>query len=189
MSQYYHSSPPFDVEFLGFRGNSVELQRRGWDFSMSRDLMYNRTQIAMRNQQIGLYALQQEHDMPRYDQREIRRLPALVVNAVAPEIRIHSMKSPFVGFHAIDVEPAMMTMEEYKISGADIFRRLLPIAEEKKIYLADAGEMELLQNLMQRQQPKQDEIRERLRLQRLRDEMSMPHQKIEAQIIRLANFR
>lgn len=145
--------------------------------------------MAMRHKQTSLYAYVDSWDIERHDPRDLRRPPAMIVKAVAPEIRIHSMSNPFAGFHAIDAEPAMLTMEEWKLSGADIFRRYTPVAEEKKIYLAEAGEMELLQNLMQRQQPKQDEIRERLRLQRLREASEMPSQVVEAQIIRLANWR
>lgn len=182
---YFLSSPPIDIDFLGFRGNSVELQRRGWMFSFEREYHRNAVRIAMRHGQANMYAMISDFDLPRHNPMEHRPIPTAFINYVAPEVRIMSSYNPFASFNAIDMEPAMLNIQEWKMSGADIFRRLEPVAEQKKIFLAESSEMELLQTLMQKQQPMQDEIRERLR----RAERNQPLQTVEAQIIKLSNWR
>lgn len=144
-----------------------------------------------RHQFYGMIEDPEFYDVPRRHGFGEHKHYEAQVGYMGTDINIHQMGaiSPYHGMRGIDMEPAILTTKEWHMSGADIFRQIPTLGEEKKLFLADASDHALLETLMAKQQPKQDEIRERLRLQRLREGDIMPHQTVEAQIIKLANWR
>lgn len=200
---YHLSSPPVPVYFLGFESTTARLQQAGWDLSFERDSYRQGVRIGMRHKEARLYSMSGfSPDFPRsvdpfiihgedyarargVDARNI--LPPFRIDHVNADIKILSEHNPFKSFKSFDAIPAVITREEWYMSGADIFRSFHDLRETQKIYLDDADDGELLRKLVEKQQPLQAEIRERARMAEARGVPAL--EKVEAKIIRLANWR
>lgn len=175
-------SLPIDVQFAGFRGNTLSLAKAGWDLSMKQGMDFGQftMQLAMRsgNRDCAIYALSNVIRLPYGDiGNAIHSTPmgyakfltsiCFEIAYVANDIRfqvIPQMASRGISFssefNAIDAMPQMRTKEE-SIQDFKFFKMANP--ESQELIITPDRVPEILDLILKAQSKDQAEIRERMK--------------------------
>ena len=193
---------PMKVGFIGFESDTFTLQRNGWSIACEKVLDPTRFNVGVRislfHPGLRQYAITSPVDIERnmriirtHDMRELRNyLETIKFNVVQFasdfKIRVLAETSPF-NFMAVDATPQWIEPKEYMMSELGIFKALA-ITPEQQIYVPENTVDELLTMIRKKQEPMQDEIRERARLAKSREKLNEsasfePERNIRAQIL------
>jgi len=176
---------PVDVEFAGFKSDTLTLQKSGWDLAIEAYAMMERpshdVRMALRNEQAGMYGITCPVEFDRHMMAgaffdgpkgmiEFFRGIQFCVAYLAPRIKFQVMASRGMPqFQAFDANPQVMDIKEIDLADMGIFR---PLNEESEIYLPEQTIAELMDQIIDKQKPQQAEIRERQRKMQRRLEIN-----------------
>ena len=163
-------SRPIRVLFQGWESTTVRLAQSGWDIAVQMDFDYYHDghRVLFGNKNLRLYGLS---DMVRlrlmqgatYDMREEREV--IQVNHIAPNIetiRMHTDVS-MDRFRQVDAIPEVMEHTVTDVDSMNIFKwKDEQPVEQFIIEQADMTVVEHLEAIKKIQQPKQQQIRERM---------------------------
>ncbi len=197
-------SLPIEVEFAGFRGNTLSLAKAGWDLSMRQDTIaaYGGVgmQLAMRHEGAKLYAISHRINIDHGDL--YRHMQSMVgyaefisqqifrIQAVSPSIRFYvmaTMGSMVSEFDAID--PFPQERVEESIEDFKFFKVANPTI--KDIIVSPDQVPELLDLVLRAQKPTMNNVRgrERSRENKIWVDENMrgtkPAHQVQAQLITL----
>lgn len=158
---------------------------------MDQDIYHSRIRLAMRHPEMRCVAISQMNDysfMRKSDRLQREEWPTFIVNRFAGEMRIeyeHS-QNPYVNFQSVDCTPHMIERQVKNIEDLILFT---PARVQTKEIIVDEREVkDLLDEIMQRQQPKQAEIRERIRREEARAKAHGEIPELQTQLIHHANI-
>jgi hypothetical protein len=169
---HYLVSNPVDVFFAGFRSDTLSLQRFGWQFAVEEDVMSRRMRIFMKNPNFAVYGVGYHEDTHFLRTRSVmgshgpvRDMPLIRMN-IGSDFHIISNTEPFElqnRISPVNMEPAYHTLNQYQVvlSKLPIFRPL-PKEDTPRIILEKASIQEILQIALEKQDPRQKEIRQRI---------------------------
>ena len=185
-------SRPAEVWWAGFRSNTYELQRSGWEIAAEEDPRECRVSLILRHKQMALYAIT---DRPEYDYHRSMHhegpLPLFRVVQCAPNIQFRHMATmvsqyQFDNYRQIDAMPqytaeAVKSIEDLKIFSTPLVRTEELIVEPQTVAA-------MLDQIRQMQIPEQERIRARERARERRESYDVaPQQTFHAQIISLSD--
>lgn len=161
----------FSVHFAGFESDTYRLQRNGWNLAFNRPAHKDTIQIAMRHEKAGLYAM--SNDLSFESFYSLSKRPDSSINPFQPGIVfniIHVFNQgrvqifPVMGAAAwtpFDATPSFAQTEELPFDKWVPFKSINPDAPD--IVIPEHTLPELLDIILNKQDPKQKEIRERQR--------------------------
>lgn len=174
-------SPITHVNFAGFRSTTYELSRNGWAISAYEQMDYSKgydrvIQLAMKHE--GGLVLMSSAYMTDMDSMT-RSLPTFDFNVMAASVESRSsfmVRRPDPisidvmdrSFAPIDCVPENTSIDLSSIN-FDEFCLFKPLNDMTTIYVPKATEAELMKIILEKQAPKQKEIRERRRKEGLRN--------------------
>lgn len=193
-------NPICPVHFAGFESDTLRLQRAGWQISAEQLVNRHAIRLALKFEPARVFALTNAvsmKDFYEWDQRgrSVSCPIGFHVQHIANDMRFQIMPMSYrPSFAPIDATPAFEERQEVRFEDLIPFRPLSIDAPE--IVIAQADVSELLDAIIKKQDPKQKEIRERVRRDEWRkgqDGGAMPSigynpvRDIRAQIITLAS--
>lgn len=192
-------SPICQVEFLGFKSDTLSLARAGWSISAQQDFHYHGISIALKHEQARLYAISNSIDMHNIlrltqysyiSKEEATFNTTFQIKWVQTSPIIELIRQPSVQWGAVDPYPSFSNRERIDIKDLIPFKTIRPDAPE--IVIAPESISELMEKIIKLQDPKQKEIRDRQRKEAWRDGQGSnsfnsynPSTNIQAQIISL----
>ncbi len=194
---YAIKSQPIKVISLGFESDTYRLSRAGWSLSVEEDIRMNGAMLAMRHDRLRMFSISKPLRVEYFLMRD-PYLMAEMLSHICFEMEgffpdIHALKVTGVNFNnfkPIDAEPEICRQEIKSIQDFAIFKT---IDKAKEIIVEPETVAELMAEILKRQAPKQEEIREKLRKQRRYESIESmkfdeirPPTDIHAQIITLA---
>lgn len=210
MSSTYNYPYDIPVEFAGLSSTTHRMQCAGWEMMYHAEHDKRRTHIAMRHKGLEVHAMTDDFDLYDIAQDwYMRNAPMFTPDPRASEIAHHferSRERPAIRINVIARDVYFKTIElrfeqyKYLKSGTlnipinagrsymlselpwfDTMPTMTPKDEGKIIYVEDANVTDLMTIILEKQAPKQAEIRERLRKEENRSRIIKP----EANIVRL----
>jgi hypothetical protein len=160
-------SAPIEIHWRGFRSDTVTLQRNGWKVTVKEDQYYRQLQMIMHLEGSDTYAISEPipfHIMQHINEREMGIRPTLQSRVeLTRDFTVQNMipRTGFEGFVPVDCEPRYEQFNYREQSVADLFL-FQRIEESKEIYLRDATIDEVLEFALNKQEPTQEEIRQRM---------------------------
>lgn len=158
------SSPRCDVVWAGWRSDTFTLQQAGWQFSAEQDIAAMRFRFAIKHPNYRIYGLSQLVDFAEYQEfygnHRFDRPAPLVINHMVSRAESRLIDD-LSKFNPVDCEP-QLNMES-KIKSIEDFMIFRPIDKAKEIIVPDFQINDLLKMIIEKQDPKQAEIREKKR--------------------------
>lgn len=180
------------VFFAGFESDTWTLQQNGWQISCNREMYNDSVHLAFHHEQANLYAMSSSTRIPREAYSNFDKLNDMVfyVNRVNSTYRmiepIQCSPTFFNEFEPIDCTPTWRENKDVHLSQFKIFK---PVPKDKEILIGPQSVAEALEFIQKLQDPKQQEIREKHKKERLKKEFqemnSEPEVEYHAQIISL----
>ncbi len=168
-------SLPIKLHWLGWRSDTVTLQRNGWRLATYEkpEIMHrgNTVELALKfehnNQNIyghGVFDYMPERLHWQNEHMNPYRGPVQVQMSLANVVVLRTnYQHRGVRFHEIDAEPRMMKLDDIPLHQLCWFRRVPP--EDKDLIVTPPTFDEILQMALDHQAPKQKELREKARKQ------------------------
>lgn len=185
-------SPPFNLRWLGWEANTLDLQRAGWQISMDqRPAPFSRDHhlhIALRYKSVPLIYGYGNVIIPYEDfykssytkSDPLRRREVLCDMQLAQQITFHATDILGRRFDPIDATPTMLEARSIDLQQMCIFRSLPKDAPD--IIIPEPAFPELLDKLLKMQAPKQQYIRDKM----LKEELQQSLKPDVGAILRLA---
>lgn len=162
-------SRPIPVVFQGWRSNTMELQAAGWELSTAYDMSHDTYMLAISNPQLQVVGRTTEPiHIPRSLQHHYDRehLPTFYVNYLTHKVQVYTERHADVGYavasyHRIDAMTQVSTTEVKDLHDLCHFAPWNK-ATDVIVSAADLEVVELLKIIVDKQQPKQKELREKM---------------------------
>ena len=167
---------PVEVHWAGWRSTTIELHRRGWEFSIAADPMRMAMEVSIRHPKGGVhgYGHMSERSFRGYNHRQSNLIPPLSVALgfeLAKDIvfqRYDALPSfvpsvPTRPWDDIGANEIRVAMEHYRMSDPRLafFRPLPPETEDVKVIPPTFEE--ILDMALHSQEEKQKELRAKMR--------------------------
>lgn len=180
-------SMPIKVLFAGFESNTLQLQNSGWQISIEQE-MSHRTygydlRLAMKHEKCALLALSNTITLSGRElshsircDRNYYATPAVLTDPdfffeiiyVSPKIDCMIVPMQTASFNAVDARPQIIEHDKVDLEQIAMFKPV-NVSEDFEIYLNKKDEADILKLLLEKQDPKQKEIRENRRKRAWRD--------------------
>jgi len=159
-------SQPLRLVWNGWESNTYALQNAGWELSVSEDLERRKMAIAMRHNESGMRGFSDLIDFDFF-RHEYSMYQSTTTNEHWPTfgcrigsdiiLQIHNQGVSNYDFNPIDAMPMYSTIESMGIDAFAHFRKLEKTDNE--IFLKAASMNDILKMALERQEPKQAQIR------------------------------
>lgn len=184
-------SAPLKLEWAGWETDTYKLQQAGWSLNANQDYAERRMRIAMEHKGVQMraitYGVDYEYMMNTYGASGMRPpvYPTLPVHMMGRDVIIHEHGSiDWTNYKPIDATPNYVTQRISKLE--DLVHFAAPLVRTKEIIIPQESVSELLDRILQMQQPERTErIREQIRNPEGLMLDAIPQQRFEAQIISL----
>lgn len=160
-------SPPCEVHMAGFKSDTYRLQAMGWQLSMDQDVYNSRIRLAIKHPDLGVVGLSEDsgYDFLRRAHLKMNSaLPVFQISHFSSAIMVHNLRAPQVedwNFQPVDSTPHLHMEPAKDIEELILFSPSK--VQAKEIIVAEREVSEILQELLQKQQPMQADIRDRIR--------------------------
>lgn len=202
IDSFIHSNM-FRVNFAGFSALGIDLQNKGWEFSAYQKISYNydgyEIQLMMNHRGGGItmvshLSLYNIHEIIRnqhyVSHKKISDFQAFEVMAVQINERSSFLSTPLVkefnftnSFSAIDASPSFERIDLSKIDFKKfgVFKK---INDAANIFLPEKTVNEIMDEILSKQAPKQQEIRKNRKREEFMQEFNRnPNEDIKLQLI------
>jgi len=158
-------SQPLRLRWNGWESNTYELQNNGWELSANQDIRSNRMAIAIRHKQLNVRGLSDFVDFNffrRYDSYNAIKYPVFGCQ-LASDLIIqipNNVETYTQEFNPIDARPMYRKTESRHLDNFAHFRKIERV--ENEIYLEPASMDDILNMALDRQAPRQEEIRKEM---------------------------
>ena len=165
------SSPNVTVLWAGWKTSTLELQRAGWELSVSEDIPTDSIGLAIKHSRLQLYGVGKMIDGFHYRMSDggysggmdtmHNYLEQFLINTqwMSGKLQVHIAGGPydFDRFQPIDAEPVY---EQVEIKNIEDFRLFRPIDTGNEIVVMKKNVPIMLKEILKYQEPKQAELRE-----------------------------
>lgn len=158
-------SRPLGVHWAGWETTTLRLQQSGWQLAVEHEFHRDGYTLLMRHEEMKLYAYTDQlvleralHD-PYYRGEQ---MPVFVVRRVANTLQTAHTHLDFTSFQQIDAQPQIADFRIQRVEDFNIFALARNKATEILVNKADMTVIEHLEAIKRLQQPKQQEIRQRM---------------------------
>src|SRR5579859_1850308 len=170
-------SPPCKVFMAGWSSDTYTLQQHGWEISMDQNVYHGNIRLAMRHPAMKCVAMSIVSDYEftrRRDRLQREEWPEFRVNAFSGQIHVQHEHSqvPFKMFQPVDCTPFMDTWSIKNIEDLILFAPARAKAQE--IIVDEREVADLLAEIMDKQKPKQAQIRDRMYREQERAKLYAP---------------
>jgi len=160
-------SAPIELHWMGWKSDTATLARNGWDLAANQDVMDRSMQIAIRNNKYGdpIRGLSQMMDWDYYRhmmEGNFGGRVALGQISMAHQISLNCNNFAVDDWSAIDARPSYMEMNQDHRSFDKMMHFQKVHQDTKEIILQRATMDEVLQFALDKQQPRQEEIRKEM---------------------------
>jgi hypothetical protein len=151
----------------GFKSDTYRLQAMGWQLSMDQDLYNSRIRLAIKHPDMGVVGLSEASDYEFLRRAQFgahRDLPVFHISHFSSAIMVHNLRAPRVedwNFQPVDSTPHLHLEPAKDITDLILFTPAK--VQAKEIIVAEREVSAILDELLQKQQPMQGEIRDRIR--------------------------
>lgn len=156
------SSPIVNVNWVGWKSNTYELQRAGWQLSVEQNPFEFNFRTALHHPD-GLYGISMPVRLPGVmsnNPEVYLENVSIPIVFMARDVKVHYIMDNLSGFQPIDAEPTFIN----EIKNIEDFKIFRPVkTPEHEIIIPQDKVPELLDKILQMQDPKQKEIREKRR--------------------------
>jgi hypothetical protein len=179
-------SEPHPVCWAGFQSDTLTLQQHGWEFSSHQDAARRTFYLMMRHQPTGMHAETNSVDYGRNAAglrgREAR-LPFYVRWMTNAEVEFQRIPSPpwLKDCEPVDMQPQVIT-ECTRIEDMNLFAS--PMARTNEIIIDPHSVPELMDRILEIQEPGRKEHFKRIAAEQRRDK-AVPRQQFHAQVLSL----
>jgi len=171
LHRYFELGGPVPVHFLGFESDTVTLGRAGWQMSIEKSDDFGRRRLyvsfAHREGPVmfgTMDSVELRRDfLQQHFNREGPRINIHRLSADVQRMQISCMECSPPDFGAVDMRPSRSTFEEFRADPFTPCFRALELPVQKELVVDEPTVMQLYQQILDLQQPKQAEIRERRR--------------------------
>lgn len=169
-------SEPVEIHWLGFRSDTLTLQRQGWAISANQDVTRDTMAIAMKHERSGIYMVSHvEQDWRYREMCDIGRSPrqrGIQIDGTGKVIHVHPSMSllDFGRFSPIDAVPAVIETQIRSLEDLVYFRKV----EEKGLLLPQQEVDSLMARILDLQEP--------MRADYFRDQARAGNTQLHAQI-------
>lgn len=156
-------SEPIELFFDGWRSDTLTLQRCGWDISANQDLYRDRIAIAIKHRNSGLTGVTyfEEFLFDRGFGTSGRRNPrSLPIALLAKDIAVYHAQYSTESFRPVDATPRVAEVNPNNKGDYFHFATIEPPKHE--VFLKEASIDQILQMALEKQEPEQQKIRERM---------------------------
>jgi len=157
-------NPVAKIYWDGWHSDTLSLQRAGWEFAFDQDPRTMSMQVLIRNPRLEIYGYSksQRYDYERYlDQRVV---PELQIQAMVCQLQSVATDINFDAFQPVDATPEFIETSIQDISDYQIFQP----TKAREIIVEPQDVRECLRLILEKQSPKQREIREKKAKERYR---------------------
>lgn len=191
MAQAYRSgmafiqNVPIPVEMAGWRSDTYELQKHGWEISAKQNMTRMCIQIALHHPASGLYAISMVEDLDflRPERAEMLRHMVIHINNVGTKVlfqhTVNISQEPMSAFKPVDTTPHIIETKISSLEDLVVFRPL-----PKEIIVAPDNVPSLMDKILALQDPKMKKL---MSEQRKRDARATPKIESHCQIISIAS--
>lgn len=164
-------NPIFRLYWAGWESDTLKLQSNGWQISTQQDVYRNSIRFAVHHPKFQISGMTDPVDFyfRGMNQHEMfsMNFPPVTLRWMAShfEVRMHVTNTEMMNWDAIDATPAIIDQQVKTLEDFKIFRPLNPINE---IIIPQADVSMLLDDILKKQDPKQKEIRDRMRKDSMR---------------------
>ena len=156
------SSPITKVLWAGWESDTLRLQQAGWQLSAEQDIMTAQVRFTFKNPNCRIYGLSNLVSYADYfdsykDGQFYRQIPPLIIQYMASRMEINIFDN-LAKFRSVDTLPNIV--EEIQKKDIEDFNIFRPIGNIKELIVTPQSVPELLDLIIQKQDPKQKEIRE-----------------------------
>lgn len=152
--------PPIRVRFQGWESDTYTLQQAGWRVAMEKDIHRMMIRFIFANEYLQLAGMSEEFYLRDFMDDPYRCVIHVSHIGRLGIVRQHDSPPLTESWNEVDCTPRYSEWIE-----RDIFETgLFPAKRAEDVYVekADMSVIELLEKIKQKQQPKQDEIRQRI---------------------------
>jgi len=169
--RYFEMGGPVPVHFLGFESDTVRLGRAGWQMSVEKSDDFDRRRLyvsfAHREGPV-MFGSMDDVELRRdfLQQRFNRSGPSINIYRLSADVqRMQIMCLEYTPpvFGAVDMRPSRSDHREFALDPFAPCFRALELPVQKELVVDEPTVMELYQRILDMQQPRQAEIRERRR--------------------------
>lgn len=158
-------SLPIQLHWGGWTADTRSLQRNGWQLSAYQDVMMRQMRIALKHPVMEMQGITTMGEFDYHSlmyENHYRPIDiGMSIGHMGRTIMISEMNMPNVRFNPIDAEPRIV---EQTIRTLDDIAHFQTIQRpEHEVFLKEASMAEILDMALQKQEPKQAEIRARMR--------------------------
>lgn len=174
-----------DVEFMGFRSSTAQLQHAGWEFMAQEDPARMAVRVSFKSPRHGLVMIGEWLDFERISGRFLKthympiqhERPCVRVSQVLHECTQVFVRTMETSWTPVDMRPTVDSDFEFDFDRLTSLFRPIAVPEEKEIIVGPQNVDEALKLILAMQAPGQAELRERNRSQARR---------VHAQVVSLA---
>lgn len=187
----YIKSRPHPVILAGFESTTLKLQQNGWQLAIMHYPDLDGISLTIHHPNAKLYGI--SNKVSRYDfMRRFDKYAYQDLNSSISPFYIQQLSSdiqfniiPTYGelgrISAIDARPELASIENVRLSEMDVFKTIM---DSEEIIVDPNDVPELMEKILKAQEPKQQEIRQRIRKENERRDIRQSN-KLHAQIISL----
>jgi len=162
-------SAPFKVRWAGWESDTYTLQRHGWQIAANQDVQYGTLQLLISH---PVYKIQGFSDRITMEfmhiHESMRSNIDIPICGMGSKLTVMANNINPTDFTQIDCEPSYIRMEPKSLDDFKIFKESLHRVDE--IIVDPLTVNQLMEQIVELQTPKQKEIRERRRKERLRND-------------------
>lgn len=152
-------SKPIKIRWAGWESNTLSLQNAGWEISAQEMIGSYKLRIAIRNTKLRAQGISDEIN---FDYFEYRDFPYMDVGIMSMDLSQNIVVTRPISadiFEAVDARP-MYTDNKLTLDDFAYFKKVNHNVQD--IFLKEASMQDILQLALERQEPKQTEIRDKL---------------------------
>jgi hypothetical protein len=158
-------SRPVGVEWAGWKTDTRRLQSCGWQLAVECDPITGRYRLAMKHEQMKLYAISNHIELRNTYLNEpwhMSEVPAFVVKHVAANFQVVQMIDDLSCFQPIDAQPQYV---DTPIRGIEDYNIFAPLGKLEQVLVdkADMSVVDHLEAIKKLQSNTQRELREKER--------------------------
>ena len=165
-SEYRVLSRPVGIHWAGWRSDTLELQRAGWELAVHNEEFDRSYCLVMNHPALKLQAFTDRRTLesPTSYQQDLSRAPVFQVTHIARSLHVANIPAMDLSVHdfrAIDAQPAFTQRRIESFDDTNYFNLRPQKIEQLLIDKADMTVIEHLEAIKKLQQPKQHELRMR----------------------------
>lgn len=149
-------NPIVKFQWAGWNSDTLRLKKAGWDISVEESVLHRTIQFIIRHRAYKIYGISQELPYTYYENLRFNSGLELAILHMCSRLNITIPLQP-QAFQAVETMPEIAEIKQHDIEDFKLFKTI----GGKEIYLPEKSVNELLSDILEKQAPFQEELREK----------------------------